>query len=150
MSPFECFLVLRGIRTLPLRIRQHEENGMAVAEYLSTHPKVKHLAYPGLKTHPQYELAVKQQKGFGSMMSFEVESREAAGRFLGAIKLFLSAESLGGVESLASHSATTTHGSVSDEVRAAMGITQGRVRLSIGIEDKEDLIADLEQALKAV
>jgi cystathionine beta-lyase/cystathionine gamma-synthase len=144
MSPFECFLVLRGIRTLPLRIRQHEENGMAVAEYLSTHPKVKHLAYPGLKSHPQYALAVKQQKGFGSMMSFEVESREAAGRFLAAIQLFLSAESL------ASHSATTTHGSVSDEVRATMGITQGRIRLSIGIEDKEDLIADLEQALKAV
>ena len=144
MSPFECFLVLRGIRTLPLRIRQHEENGMAVAEYLSTHPKVKKLAYPGLKSHPQYELAVKQQKGFGSMMSFELDSREAAGRFLAAIKLFLSAESL------ASHSATTTHGSVSDEVRATMGITQGRVRLSIGIEDKEDLIADLEQALEAV
>ena len=135
-------------QTLPLRIKQHEENGLAVAEYLSTHPKVKQLAYPGLKTHPQYELAVKQQKGFGSMMSFEVESREAAGRFLAAIKLFLSAESLGGVESLASHSATTTHGSVSEEVRATMGITQGRIRLSIGIEDKEDLIADLEQALQ--
>jgi cystathionine beta-lyase/cystathionine gamma-synthase len=115
MSPFECFLVLRGIKTLPLRIKQHEENGRAVAEFLSTHPKVSKLAYPGLKSHPQYDLAVKQQKGFGSMMSFEVESREAAGRFLAAIKIFLSAESLGGVESLASHSATTTHGSVSEE-----------------------------------
>ena len=150
MSPFECFLVLRGIKTLPLRIKQHEENGRAVAEFLSTHPKVSKLAYPGLKSHPQYDLAVKQQKGFGSMMSFEVASREAAGRFLAAIKIFLSAESLGGVESLASHSATTTHGSVSEEVRASMGITQGRIRLSIGIEDKEDLIADLEQALAAV
>jgi cystathionine beta-lyase/cystathionine gamma-synthase len=150
MSPFECFLVLRGIKTLPLRIQQHEENGRAVAEYLATHPKVSKLAYPGLKSHPQYDLAVKQQKGFGSMMSFEVESREDAGRFLAAIKIFLSAESLGGVESLASHSATTTHGSVSDEVRASMGITQGRIRLSVGIEDKDDLIADLEQALKAV
>ena len=150
MSPFECFLVLRGIRTLPLRIRQHEENGMAVAEYLSTHPKVKKLAYPGLKSHPQYELAVKQQKGFGSMMSFELKSREEAGRFLAAIKIFLNAESLGGVESLASHSATTTHGSVSQEFRDSMGINEGRIRLSIGIEDKEDLIADLEQALKAV
>jgi cystathionine beta-lyase/cystathionine gamma-synthase len=150
MSPFECFLVLRGIRTLPLRIRQHEENGRAVAEFLSTHPKVSRLAYPGLKSHPQHALAVKQQKGFGSMLSFDVGSRETAGRFLGAIKIFLSAESLGGVESLASHSATTTHASVTQEQRDAMGITEGLVRLSVGIEDKEDLIADLEQALKVV
>ena len=150
MSPFECFLVLRGIKTLPLRVKQHEENGRAVADYLSTHPKVSKLAYPGLKSHPQYDLAVKQQKGFGSMMSFELKSREEAGRFLAAIKIFLNAESLGGVESLASHSATTTHGSVSQEFRDSMGITEGRIRLSIGIEDKEDLIADLEQALKAV
>jgi cystathionine beta-lyase/cystathionine gamma-synthase len=150
MSPFECFLVLRGIKTLPLRIQQHEENGRAVAEYLSTHPKVQKLAYPGLKSHPQYELACRQQKGFGSMMSFELKSREEAARFLSAIKIFLNAESLGGVESLASHSATTTHGSVSEEVRQAMGITEGRIRLSIGIEDKEDLIADLEQALATV
>jgi cystathionine beta-lyase/cystathionine gamma-synthase len=150
MSPFECFLVLRGIKTLSVRIRQHEENGRAVAEYLSTHPKVSKLAYPGLKSHPQHALAVKQQKGFGSMMSFEVASREAAGRFLAAIKIFLNAESLGGVESLAAHSATTTHASVTEEERASMGITQGRVRLSVGIEDKDDLIADLEQALKAV
>jgi cystathionine beta-lyase/cystathionine gamma-synthase len=150
MSPFECFLVLRGIKTLPLRVKQHEENGRAVAAWLETHPKVQKLAYPGLKSHPQYELALRQQKGFGSMMSFEVESREAAGRFLAALKIFLSAESLGGVESLASHSATTTHGSVTEEQRAIMGITQGRIRLSVGIEDKEDLIADLEQALAAV
>ena len=144
MSPFECFLVLRGIKTLPLRIQQHEENGRAVAAYLSTHPKVSKLAYPGLKSHPQYELAVKQQKGFGSMMSFELKSREEAGRFLAAIKIFLNAESL------ASHSATTTHGSVSQEIRDAMGINEGRIRLSIGIEDKEDLIADLDAALGAV
>jgi len=150
MSPFECFLVMRGIKTLPLRIKQHEENGRAVAEYLSTHPKVTKLAYPGLKTHAQYELACRQQKGFGSMMSFEVKSREEAARFLAAIKIFINAESLGGVESLASHSATTTHGSVSEEVRQSMGINEGRIRLSIGIEDKEDLIADLEQALAAV
>ena len=147
MSPFECFLVLRGIKTLPLRVERHEENGRAVAEFLSNHPKVSKLAYPGLKTHPQYELAVRQQKGFGSMLSFEVADREAAGRFLAAIKIFISAESLGGVESLASHSATTTHASVTAEQRASMGITEGRIRLSIGIEDKEDLIADLEQAL---
>jgi cystathionine beta-lyase/cystathionine gamma-synthase len=150
MSPFECFLVLRGIKTMPLRIKQHEENGRAVAEFLSTHPKVSKLAYPGLKSHPQHELAVRQQKGFGSMMSFEVKLRDEAARFLEAIKLFLNAESLGGVESLASHSATTTHGSVSQEFRDAMGITEGRIRLSIGIEDKEDLIADLDQALGAV
>jgi cystathionine beta-lyase/cystathionine gamma-synthase len=150
MSPFECFLVLRGIKTLPLRVRQHEENGRAIAEYLSTHKKVSKLAYPGLKSHPQYELACKQQKGFGSMMSFELKSRDEAARFMAAIKIFINAESLGGVESLASHSATTTHGSVSEEVRQSMGINEGRIRLSIGIEDKEDLIADLDQALAAV
>jgi len=150
MSPFECFLVLRGIKTLPLRIRQHEENGRAVAEFLAKHPKISKLAYPGLKTHPQYDLAVKQQKGFGSMMSFELKSRDEAARFLKAVKIFLNAESLGGVESLASHSATTTHGSVSEETRQRMGINEGRMRLSVGIEDKEDLIADLDQALAAV
>ncbi|HUD22347.1 MAG TPA: PLP-dependent aspartate aminotransferase family protein [Acidobacteriaceae bacterium] len=150
LSPFECFLVLRGIRTLPLRMKQHEENGRAVAEFLSTQPKLTRLAYPGLKSHPQHELALKQQKGFGSMLSFDLGSREAAGRFLAAIKLFLNAESLGGVESLASHSATTTHFALSDEEREAIGITQGLVRLSVGIEDKDDLIADLDQALAAV
>ena len=150
LSPFESFLVLRGIKTLPLRMRQHEENGRAVAEFLSTHPKVSRLNYPGLATHPQHELALRQQKGFGSMMSFDLGSREAAGRFLVALEIFLSAESLGGVESLASHSATTTHASVTEEQRVSMGINQGRIRLSIGIEDKDDLIADLEQALAAV
>ena len=150
MSPFECFLVLRGIKTLTVRIRQHEENGLAVADFLSTHPKVSRLAYPGLKSHPQHELAVRQQKGFGSMLSFDLGSREAAARFLAAIKIFLSAESLGGVESLASHSATTTHAAITHEEREAVGITEGLIRLSIGIEDKEDLIADLDQALAAV
>lgn len=147
LSPFECFLVLRGIKTMPLRIKQHEENGRAVAEFLSTHPKVASLAYPGLKSHPQYELAVRQQKGFGSMMSFDIGTREKAGSFLGALSIFLNAESLGGVESLASHSATTTHAALTDAEREAAGITQGTIRLSIGIEDKEDLIADLDQAL---
>jgi cystathionine beta-lyase/cystathionine gamma-synthase len=150
MSPFEAFLVLRGVRTLSLRMKQHEENGRAVAEFLSTQPKLKRLSYPGLKTHPQHELAQKQQRGFGSMMSFDLGSRDAAARFLGAIKLFLNAESLGGVESLASHSATTTHAALSDEDRAAVGITEGLIRLSVGIEDKSDLIADLDQALDAV
>ena len=150
MSPFECFLVMRGIKTLPLRMKQHEENGRAVAEFLSTQAKVTRLAYPGLKSHPQHELAKKQQRGFGSMLSFDLGSREKAGKFLGAVKLFLNAESLGGVESLASHSATTTHFALTDEEREKVGITQGLVRLSVGIEDKDDLIADLEQALKAV
>ena len=150
LSPFECYLVLRGIKTMPLRIKQHEENGRAVAEFLSAHPKVQRLAYPGLKSHPQHELAVRQQKGFGSMLSFDVGSRAAAGRFLGALKIFINAESLGGVESLASHSATTTHAALSDAERAAAGITDGMIRLSVGIEDKEDLIADLEQGMKAI
>jgi cystathionine beta-lyase/cystathionine gamma-synthase len=150
MSPFECFLVLRGIKTLPLRMEQHEENGRAVAEFLSTQPKLERLAYPGLKSHPQHDLAKKQQRGFGSMLSFDLGTREKAGKFLGALKLFLNAESLGGVESLASHSATTTHFALTDEEREKVGITQGLVRLSVGIEDKDDLIADLEQALAAV
>jgi cystathionine beta-lyase/cystathionine gamma-synthase len=150
MSPFDCYLVLRGIKTMPLRIQQHEENGQAVADFLSEHKKVSRLAYPGLKDHPQHELALRQQKGHGSMMSFDVGSRDGAGRFLGALKIFLNAESLGGVESLASHSATTTHAALTDAERAAAGITEGMIRLSIGIEDKEDLIADLEQALSKV
>ena len=150
MSPFECFLVLRGIKTLVLRMKQHEENGRAVAEFLSTQTKVKRLHYPGLQNHPQHQLAKKQQRGFGSMLSFDLGSRANVAKFLGALKLFLNAESLGGVESLASHSATTTHAALSAEDRAKVGITDGLVRLSIGIEDKEDLIADLEQALKAV
>ena len=150
LSPFEFFLVLRGIKTLPLRMKQHEENGRAVAEFLATQTKLTRLAYPGLKSHPQHELAVKQQKGFGSMLSFDLGTQAAAGRFLGAIKLFLSAESLGGVESLASHSATTTHAALSEADRERLGITPGLVRLSVGIEDKDDLIADLEQALAAV
>ena len=132
LSPFECFLVLRGIKTLPLRMKQHEENGRAVAEFLATQPKMTRLAYPGLKSHPQHALAVKQQRGFGSMLSFDLGTREAAGRFLGAVKLFLNAESLGGVESLASHSATTTHAALSDAERDTVGITEGLVRLVRG------------------
>ena len=150
LSPFECFLVLRGIKTLPLRMRQHEENGRAVAEFLSKQPKVQKIFYPGLESHPQHALAARQQRGFGSMMTLELGSRDAVERFLKAIKLFLNAESLGGVESLASHSATTTHAALTDAQRDTIGITQGLVRLSVGIEDKGDLIADLGQALKAV
>jgi cystathionine beta-lyase/cystathionine gamma-synthase len=150
LSPFECFLVLRGIKTLPLRMKQHEENGRSVAAFLATHAKVQKIFYPGLTSHPQHELAARQQKGFGSMMTLELGSREAVGRFLAALKLFLNAESLGGVESLASHSATTTHAALTEERRLEIGITPGLVRLSVGIEDKEDLIADLTRALEAV
>ena len=150
MSPFECFLVLRGIKTLVLRMKQHEENGRAVADFLSTQSKVSRLNYPGLKAHPQHALATKQQRGFGSMLSFDLGSRANVAKFLASLKLFLNAESLGGVESLASHSATTTHAALSAEDRAKVGITDDQKRLSVGIEDKEDLIADLEQALKAV
>jgi cystathionine beta-lyase/cystathionine gamma-synthase len=150
LSPFESYLVLRGIKTLPLRMKQHEENGRALAAYLAEHPKVKTVFYPGLPSHPQHTLAARQQKGFGSMMTLELGSREAVGRFLGALKIFLNAESLGGVESLASHSATSTHAALTEERRLAIGITQGLVRLSVGIEDKDDLIADLSQALEAV
>ncbi|HEX4322466.1 MAG TPA: PLP-dependent aspartate aminotransferase family protein [Acidobacteriaceae bacterium] len=150
LSPFESYLILRGIKTLPLRMKQHEENGRAVSAFLAEHPKVQKLFYPGLKSHPQHELAVRQQKGFGSMMTLELGSREAAGRFLGALKIFTHAESLGGVESLASHSATSTHAAMTEERRLEIGITQGLVRLSAGIEDKEDLIEDLAQALETV
>jgi cystathionine beta-lyase/cystathionine gamma-synthase len=150
LSPFESYLVLRGIKTLALRMKQHDENGRAVAAFLAEHPKVKTIFYPGLKAHPQHELAVRQQKGFGSMMTLDLGTREAVGRFLGALKVFLNAESLGGVESLASHSATTTHAALTEERRQEIGITQGLVRLSVGIEDSGDLIADLAQALEAV
>ena len=126
------------------------QSAAQVARFLENHPAVDRVHYPGLKSHPQHALAVRQQRGFGSMMSFDIGSRENAARFLGAIKVFLNAESLGGVESLASHSATTTHGSVSAQEREEMGISEGRMRLSIGIEDKDDLIADLDQALAAV
>jgi cystathionine beta-lyase/cystathionine gamma-synthase len=150
LSPFECFLVLRGIKTLPLRMKKHDENGRAVAAFLSTHPKVRQIFYPGLASHPQHELAARQQKGFGSMMTLELDSKEAVGRFLSALKIFLNAESLGGVESLASHSATTTHAGMTEERRQAIGITPELVRLSVGIEDKDDLIADVTRALEAV
>ena len=151
MSPFECFLVLRGIKTLPLRIKQHEENGRAVAEFLSTHPKVSKLAYPGLKSHPQYDLAVSQQKGFGSMMSFELKSREEAARFLAADQ-DLPQRRVAGRRGIAGLALGHHHARLGErgESRRQMGINEGRIRLSIGIEDKEDLIADLDQALTAV
>ena len=147
LSPFDSFLVLRGTKTLPVRMRQHSENGMALAEFLAGHPKVTKVYYPGLPTHPQYELAKRQMHGFGGMLSFDVGSIDAARQVLNSVRLHALAESLGGVETLISHPATMTHASVPADRRGALGITDGLVRISAGIEDIEDLKEDLGQAL---
>jgi cystathionine gamma-lyase/cystathionine beta-lyase/cystathionine gamma-lyase/homocysteine desulfhydrase len=150
LSPFDSWLVLRGTKTLPLRMQQHNANGMALAQFLAAHPKVRHVYYPGLPTHPQYELAKRQMRGFGGMLAFELGSLEAARRLLDTVKLMALAESLGGVETLISHPATMTHASVPAEHRQAIGITDGLVRISAGIEDIDDLKDDLARALDAV
>jgi len=150
LGPFDSFLVLRGTKTLPLRMEQHSRNGMALAEFLAAHPKGKRIYYPGLCTHPQHELARRQMNGFGGMLAFDVGSLEAARRVLDAVQLHALAESLGGVETLISHPATMTHASVPADRRAALGIGDGLVRISAGIEDVEDLKEDLAQALDKV
>ena len=150
LSPFDSWLVLRGTKTLPLRMQRHNANGLALATFLAAHPKVRHVHYPGLPTHPQHELARRQMRGFGGMIAFELGSFEAARRLLNAVRLLSLAESLGGVETLISHPATMTHASVPAEHRAALGITDGLVRISAGIEDLEDLKEDLMQALEQV
>jgi cystathionine gamma-lyase/cystathionine beta-lyase/cystathionine gamma-lyase/homocysteine desulfhydrase len=150
LGPFDSWLVLRGTKTLPLRMQQHNANGMALAEFLAAHPKVRHVYYPGLPTHPQHDLAKRQMRGFGGMLAFEVGSLEAARRLLNTVKLMSLAESLGGVETLISHPATMTHASVPAEHRQAIGITDGLVRISAGIEDIDDLKDDLSRALDAV
>jgi cystathionine beta-lyase/cystathionine gamma-synthase len=150
LSPFDSWLVLRGTKTLALRMRQHDENGKLVAAFLAEHPKVQRIYYPGLTSHPQYELARRQQKGFGGMISFDLGSIEKAKKVLEGVKLCVLAESLGGVESLISHPATMTHASVPIEKREKLGITDGLVRISVGLEDHEDIIADLDQALNNV
>ncbi|HEY4580349.1 MAG TPA: PLP-dependent aspartate aminotransferase family protein [Candidatus Acidoferrales bacterium] len=150
LAPMDCFLVARGIKTLAVRMAQHDSNGMAIARYLAQHPKVKRVLYPGLPSHPQHELARKQQRGFGAMISFDVGDLEEARRLLNHVKLCSLAESLGGVETLISHPATMTHASIPAEVRKQTGITDGLVRISVGIEDVEDLIADLDAALAKV
>jgi len=150
LSAFDSWLVLRGTKTLPIRMQQHNANGLALAEFLSTHPKVKKVYYPGLPTHPQYELAKQQMRGFGGMLAFDLESLEAARRLLNGVRLHALAESLGGVETLISHPATMTHASVPADRRSALGITDGMVRISAGIEDIEDLKEDLSQALDRV
>ncbi len=150
LAPMDCFLVSRGIKTLAVRMERHCANGMAVAQFLEGHSKVKRVIYPGLASHPQHEVAKKQQRGFGAMLSFDVGSLEAARSVLNNVKLCSLAESLGGVETLISLPALMTHASVPRDVRLATGITDGLIRLSIGIEDVEDIIADLNQALAKV
>jgi len=146
-GPFDCWLALRGTKTLALRMRQHDANGRRIAEWLTTHPKVAQVYYPGLPSHPQHELACRQMKGFGGMISLELGSVDRAKRVVERTKIFVLAESLGGVESLIGHPASMTHASVPPEMRRAMGLTDSLVRLSVGIEDVDDLIADLDQAL---
>lgn len=147
LSPFESYLLLRGVKTLAVRMKQHDANGRAVAEFLAVHKAVKQVFYPGLKDHPQHELAKRQQSGFGSMISIELGSPERANEFAKRLRLGLLAESLGGVETLVCHPATMTHAAVGPEGRARLGITDGLMRISVGIEDVEDIIADLDQAL---
>jgi cystathionine beta-lyase/cystathionine gamma-synthase len=147
LAPMDCFLISRGIKTLAIRMLQHNANGISVARHLDAHPKVKKVFYPGLNSHPQHELARKQQRGPGAMLSFDLESLDAARRFLNQVKLCSLAESLGGVETLISLPASMTHASMPADVRNRVGITEGLVRLSVGIEDVEDIIADLDQAL---
>jgi cystathionine beta-lyase/cystathionine gamma-synthase len=147
LGPFDSWLVLRGTKTLPLRMVQHNANGLALAEFLAVHRKVKRVHYPGLPSHPQHELAARQMRGFGGMLAFELGSLDAARRLLNAARLMSLAESLGGVETLISHPATMTHASVPADRRAALGITDGLVRISAGIEDIGDLKEDLAQAL---
>ncbi|GBC77914.1 Cystathionine gamma-synthase [bacterium HR08] len=147
IAPLDAWLVLRGIKTLPLRMRQHDENGRAVARFLAEHPRVERVYYPGLPSHPQYELARRQMSGFGGMVAFDVGSLERARTVLESVRLCTLAESLGGVETLISHPATMTHASIPREERERLGITDGLIRLSVGCEDVEDIIADLDRAL---
>jgi cystathionine beta-lyase/cystathionine gamma-synthase len=150
LSPMDSWLVLRGIKTLVVRMERHEQNGRAIAEHLAKHPKVRQVHYPGLPSHPQHALAKKQMKGFGAMISFDLGSLENASAFLAKVRLCSLGESLGGVETLISHPASMTHGSIPEEERNRLGVTAGLVRISVGIEDAEDLLADLDQALEAL
>ena len=150
LSPFDSWLVLRGIKTLVVRMDRHETNAREIARFLSEHPKVQRTYYPGLPEHPQHELARRQMSGFGAMISFDLGSFDAAKALLARVRICSLGESLGGVETLISHPATMTHASVPEEDRERLGITMGLVRISVGIEDVEDLVADLAGALEAV
>jgi len=150
-SPFDCFMVMRGVKTLHVRMREHEKNAHAIAKFLEASPKVEKVAYPGLASHPQHEVAKKQQTGYGGMITFWLKGGlEQSRQFLENLKLFACAESLGGVESLAEHPAIMTHASVAPEERAKLGISDSLCRLSVGIEDIDDLLADLTTALNHV
>lgn len=150
LSPFECWLVLRGVKTLAVRMELHDRSGRIVADFLSRHRKVKQVFYPGLPDHPQYDLAREQMTGFGSMITFETGSLSNAKKMLKNVRLCALAESLGGVESLISHPATMTHAALGEKGRKEIGLTDGMVRLSVGIEDSDDIMADLDQALAAI
>ncbi|MBI4540442.1 MAG: PLP-dependent transferase [Gemmatimonadetes bacterium] len=148
-GPMDCWLCLRGTKTLHLRMRQHNENGQRIARFLEGHPKIEGIHYPGLPSHPQHELACRQMRGFTGMVSVETGSLERARALAEGTRIFALAESLGGVESLISHPALMTHASVPPQRRLAMGISDGLVRLSVGVEDADDLIEDLDQALRS-
>jgi cystathionine beta-lyase/cystathionine gamma-synthase len=150
LSPFECWLVLRGVKTLAIRMKQHDENGRVVAEFLAQHKKVLKVFYPGLPDHPQHDLAKRQMSGFGSMITFETGSLSNAKGVLKKVRICSLGESLGGVETLISHPATMTHAALGEKGRKQIGITDGMVRISVGIEDVNDIVADLDEALKAI
>jgi cystathionine beta-lyase/cystathionine gamma-synthase len=150
LSPLDAWLVMRGTKTLALRMEQHDKSGRAVAAFLEEHPKVKRVYYPGSASHPQHELAKRQQHGFGGMVAFDVGSLSAARTVLESVKLCTLAESLGGVETLISHPATMTHASVDAAKRERLGITDGLVRISVGLEDTDDIIADIDEALSKI
>jgi cystathionine gamma-lyase/cystathionine beta-lyase/cystathionine gamma-lyase/homocysteine desulfhydrase len=150
LSPFECWLVLRGVKTLAVRMEQHDRNGRAVADFLNLHKKVKAVFYPGLPQHPQHKLAQKQMSGFGSMITFETGSLGNAKKMLRKVRVCSLGESLGGVETLISHPATMTHAALGEKGRKAIGLTDGMVRISVGIEDVDDILADLNEALAAI
>jgi cystathionine beta-lyase/cystathionine gamma-synthase len=150
LSPFECWMVLRGVKTLAVRMRRHDASGRKIAEFLAGHKKVSRVFYPGLASHPQHELAKRQMSGFGALISFETGSLENANAMLKQVKVCTLGESLGGVETLISHPATMTHAAIGAEARAKLGITDGLVRISVGIEDVDDLLRDLDRALDRV
>lgn len=150
LSPFECWLLLRGVKTLAARMDIHDHNGRIVAEFLANHRKVKKVFYPGLADHPQHQLARRQMRGFGSMITFETDSLKNANKMLKKLRVCSLGESLGGVETLISHPATMTHAALGEKGRKAIGITDGMVRISVGIEDVQDILEDLEQGLAAL
>jgi cystathionine beta-lyase/cystathionine gamma-synthase len=150
LSPFECWLVLRGVKSLAVRMERHDQNGRAVADFLRKHKKVKKVLYPGFSDHPQFELAKRQMTGFGSMITFETGSLRNAKKMLAKVRVCSLGESLGGVETLISHPATMTHAALGEAGRKNIGLTDGMVRVSVGIEDADDLITDLDQALAAM